>query len=63
VRFIPRFAGVPGARHARAAHYIDRALGGALKESREAYRAGLAAFDRYCRSSRGAAFTARSDRD
>jgi gluconate 2-dehydrogenase gamma chain len=62
-RLIPTDAGGPGAREARAAHYIDRALGGALQESREAYRAGLEAFDRYCRSSRGAAFTALSERD
>jgi len=41
---------------ARAVHYIDRALGGALADAHHAYRVGLAAFDRYCRSSRGAAF-------
>ena len=40
-RIIPSDANGPGAREARAAHYIDRALGGALAESREAYRAGL----------------------
>jgi gluconate 2-dehydrogenase gamma chain len=62
-RIIPSDANGPGAREARAAHYIDRALGGALKESREAYRAGFAAFDRYCRSSRRAAFTELSERD
>jgi len=62
-RLIPSDANGPGAREARAAHYIDRALGGALKESREAYRAGFAAFDRYCRSSRGAAFVELSTRD
>jgi gluconate 2-dehydrogenase gamma chain len=62
-RIIPTDASGPGAREARAAHYIDRALGGALRESREAYRAGFDAFDRYCRSSRGAAFTALSERD
>ena len=62
-RIVPTDANGPGAREARAAHYIDRALGGALKESREAYRAGFAAFDRYCRSSRGAAFTELSERD
>src|SRR5215207_3149626 len=55
-RIIPSDANGPGAREARAAHYIDRALGGALKDSRDAYRAGFAAFDTYCRSSRGAAF-------
>ena len=62
-RIVPTDANGPGAREALAAHYIDRALGGALKESREAYRAGFAAFDRYCRSSRGAAFTELSERD
>jgi gluconate 2-dehydrogenase gamma chain len=62
-RIIPTDANGPGAREARAAHYIDRALGGALKESRDAYRDGFAAFDRYCRSSRRAAFTELSDRD
>ena len=62
-RIIPSDANGPGAREARAAHYIDRALGGALKESREAYRAGFAAFDRYCRSSRRAAFLELSERD
>ena len=46
----------PGAVAAGAVVYIDRALGGALSESRDDYRAGLAAFDRYCRASRGAPF-------
>jgi gluconate 2-dehydrogenase gamma chain len=55
-RLIPSDALGPGAREARAVRYIDRALGGALGSSREAYRAGLAAFDRYCRMSRGKAF-------
>ena len=62
-RIIPTDKNGPGAREARAAHYIDRGLGGALKESREAYRAGLAAFDRYCRSSRRAPFLELSERD
>ncbi|MBM63073.1 MAG: hypothetical protein CL484_09010 [Acidobacteria bacterium] len=46
----------PGAVAAGAVTYIDRALGGALSESRDAYHSGLAAFDRYCRSSRDAPF-------
>ena len=46
----------PGAIAAGAVPYIDRALGGALSGSRDAYRSGLAAFDRYCRSSRGGPF-------
>ena len=56
-RLIPTDANGPGATEARAAHYIDRALGGALASSRQAYTAGLAALDRYSRSSRGKAFT------
>lgn len=55
-RLIPTDANGPGATEARAAHYIDRALGGALAASRPAYTTGLAALDRYARSSRGKAF-------
>ena len=62
-RIIPTDANGPGAREARAAHYIDRALGGALSSSRQAYSAGLAAFDAYCKSSRRAPFTELSARD
>jgi gluconate 2-dehydrogenase gamma chain len=62
-RIIPTDATGPGAREARAAHYIDRALAGALAGSREAYAAGLAALDRYSRSSRGAPFLDLSERD
>ena len=62
-RIVPTDANGPGAREARAAHYIDRALGGALASSRPAYTAGFAAFDRYCRSSRGAPFIELSERD
>jgi gluconate 2-dehydrogenase gamma chain len=56
-RLIPTDANGPGATEARAARYIDRALGGALASSRQAYSAGLAALDRHARSSRGKAFT------
>jgi gluconate 2-dehydrogenase gamma chain len=56
-RLIPTDANGPGATEARAAHYIDRALGGALAPSRPAYTAGLAALDRHARSSRGKPFT------
>lgn len=62
-RLIPSDASGPGATEARAAHYIDRALGGALASSRQAYTAGLAALDRYSRSSRGKAFTELSATD
>jgi gluconate 2-dehydrogenase gamma chain len=55
-RLIPTDENGPGATEARAAHYIDRALGGALASSRPAYTTGLAALDRYARSSRGKAF-------
>ncbi len=62
-RIIPTDASGPGAREARAAHFIDRALGGALASSKPAYTAGFAAFDRYCRSSRGKPFVELSERD
>jgi len=62
-RIIPTDATGPGAREARAAHFIDRALGGALASSKPAYTAGFAAFDRYCRSSRGKPFLELSERD
>src|SRR5439155_2677650 len=55
-RLIPSDALGPGAREARAAHYIDRALGGALASSRQAYAAGLSALDRYAHASRGKGF-------
>ena len=55
-RLIPTDDNGPGAADARAGRYIDRALGGALASSRDAYRAGLAAVDRYARTSRGAPF-------
>jgi gluconate 2-dehydrogenase gamma chain len=62
-RLIPSDASGPGATEARAAHYIDRALGGALASSRQAYTAGLGALDRYSRSSRGKPFTELSATD
>jgi len=62
-RLIPTDANGPGATEARAAHYIDRALGGALASSHQTYTSGLAALDRYARSSRGKAFTALSASD
>jgi gluconate 2-dehydrogenase gamma chain len=57
-RLIPTDENGPGAREARAARYIDRALGGALAASLENYRTGLAAVDRHARQTKGAAFTA-----
>jgi gluconate 2-dehydrogenase gamma chain len=62
-RLIPSDALGPGAVEARATQYIDRALGGALSASRPAYQAGLAALDRYARSSRGAPFVDLSPTD
>ena len=56
-RLIPTDELGPGATEAHAVTYIDRALGDALKTSRAAYSSGLAALDRYARSSRGAPFT------
>ena len=56
-RLIPSDPTVPGAAEARAAAYIDRALGGALAGFRDAYRTGLASLDAYARASKGAAFT------
>lgn len=62
-RLIPADEFGPGAIEGRAVHFIDRALGGALSGSREAYRAGLQAFDRYCRMSRGKPFVELSEID
>jgi gluconate 2-dehydrogenase gamma chain len=55
-RLIPSDDTGPGAREAQAMRYIDRALGGALAESREAYTMGLAAVDAHARASKGAVF-------
>jgi gluconate 2-dehydrogenase gamma chain len=55
-RLIPSDEHGPGATEARAARYIDRALGDALSSARQTYTAGLAALDGYSRASRGAAF-------
>ena len=55
-RIIPTDANGPGATEARAARYIDLALGGFLTPSREAYRTGLAALDALARSTKGAPF-------
>jgi gluconate 2-dehydrogenase gamma chain len=62
-RLIPSDENGPGAAEARAAHYIDRALMGPLRASRDAYAAGLAAIDVYAQASKGAAFTKLAPRD
>lgn len=55
-RLIPTDSNGPGAAEARAAHYIDRALGGALAPSRQSYTAGLAAVEQYARTLKGESF-------
>jgi gluconate 2-dehydrogenase gamma chain len=62
-RLIPSDENGPGAAEARAARYIDRALGGALAPSRDAYRSGLSAVDGYARASKGAPFAELAARD
>jgi gluconate 2-dehydrogenase gamma chain len=62
-RLIPTDENGPGAEEARAAQYIDRALGGALSGSRDAYRSGLAAVDAYALRSRLARFARLSAAD
>jgi gluconate 2-dehydrogenase gamma chain len=49
-RIIPSDENGPGAREARAAHYIDRALGGALASFRDEYSLGLAAVNVHART-------------
>jgi len=62
-RLIPSDQIGPGAREARAAHYIDRALTGPLSGSRGRYSSGLEAIDRYAETSRGARFAELPDED
>jgi gluconate 2-dehydrogenase gamma chain len=62
-RLIPTDSNGPGATEARAAEYIDRALGGALASFRETYRAGLTALDRYAQSAKGSPFARLSAAD
>jgi gluconate 2-dehydrogenase gamma chain len=62
-RLIPSDESGPGAREARAAHYIDRSLAGALAASREAYRTGLSALDARARRMKGQVFARLPDAD
>jgi len=62
-RLVPSDEHGPGAREARAAHYIDRALGGALASSRQAYAQGLTALERCATASRGKSFLQLSHTD
>jgi gluconate 2-dehydrogenase gamma chain len=55
-RIIPTDDSGPGAAEARAAVYIDRALGGWLAPSRDAYTAGLTAIDDAARARSGQRF-------
>jgi gluconate 2-dehydrogenase gamma chain len=62
-RLIPSDENGPGAAQARAAHYIDRALTGPLRPSRDAYADGLAAIDAYAKQTKGAPFIQLSPHD
>lgn len=62
-RLIPTDELGPGAREARAAHYIDRALAGALMNRRGDYAAGILALDVHARSSKGQPFAELSAAD
>lgn len=62
-RLIPSDANGPGAREARAAHYIDRALGGALAAVRETYLSGLTSLNAFANASKGARFSQLSPTD
>jgi gluconate 2-dehydrogenase gamma chain len=62
-RLIPSDDTGPGAREARAAHYIDRSLAGALSASREAYRAGLTGLDARAQRMKAAPFARLSEPD
>jgi gluconate 2-dehydrogenase gamma chain len=55
-RLIPTDENGPGAREARAARYIDRALAGFLAPSRDAYAAGLADLNRRALQAHGMPF-------
>jgi gluconate 2-dehydrogenase gamma chain len=62
-RLIPTDENGPGAKEARAAHYIDRALAGFLASSRQAYAAGLAAIDLAATTAHGQPFATLPDAD
>jgi gluconate 2-dehydrogenase gamma chain len=55
-RIIPTDDNGPGATEARASQYIDRALGGWLAASRDAYSTGLAAIDEAAQKRNGRRF-------
>ncbi len=55
-RIIPSDENGPGAHEARAVHYIDRALAGAMAASREQYGVGLASLETYANQTHGKSF-------
>jgi gluconate 2-dehydrogenase gamma chain len=55
-RILPSDDGSPGAHEARAVHFIDRGLTGAMAASREQYALGLAALDAHAMEVSGNAF-------
>lgn len=55
-RLVPTDERGPGAREARAAHYIDRALAGPLMKQRAAYASGLSVLNDYARTAKGKPF-------
>jgi gluconate 2-dehydrogenase gamma chain len=57
-RLIPTDANGPGAKEARVARYIDRALAGELSPFRDVYAAGLAQVEAFSQANYGAGFTA-----
>jgi len=62
-RLIPTDTNGPGAAEARAARYIDRALGGFMAGLLVPYRIGLSGIESYARTAKGAPFTQLSARD
>jgi gluconate 2-dehydrogenase gamma chain len=62
-RLIPADQNGPGALEARADRFIDRALGGALKNLRAVYSSGLADVNARAQSSKGAPFAKLSSVD
>jgi len=55
-RILPSDDGTPGAHEARAVHFIDRGLTGAMAASREQYAVGLAGLDDCARQRGGVPF-------
>jgi hypothetical protein len=62
-RLIPTDANGPGATEARAARYIDRALGGFLAPFLVVYRGGLSGIESYSTAVKGTPFTQLSAQD